>query len=221
MRRLKRKHGFETPSLVPLADMLTNTVGIMLFILIYAVIAASGTVIVQRFPVSKNTSKKQVLVVCYRDRILWLDPDAIRAAVIKQLGGRPATWNEYGRMNNMRTADAGFSIQCVAEFYKGGPEFKKGWALVQPQDGAGEEAQSLRAPRSAFATALKQMSPQRQFVYFLVYPDSLEAFQNARRLSDQAGFNWGWCPEDSDSWIHDLIVSPEPSEEGIVFDVQG
>ena len=51
MKRRRRKMQFHEPSLVPLADMLTNTVGIMVFILIFTVLTAGGATLLRRLPI--------------------------------------------------------------------------------------------------------------------------------------------------------------------------
>ena len=76
---------FDEPSLVPLADMLTNTVGISVFILIFTVLTAGGAIIAKRFPMEHSTKKSDVTYICWGDRLYPL-PDELIEQFLKPLG---------------------------------------------------------------------------------------------------------------------------------------
>lgn len=75
MRRSRRRAQFHEPSLVPLADMLTNTVGIVVFILIFTVLTAGGVVIAKRLPMEHPTEAEPAWFVCRNGRVFPMRHD--------------------------------------------------------------------------------------------------------------------------------------------------
>ena len=61
------------PSLVPMVDLLSNTVGALVFIMIFTVMAASGVVVVKRLPLEHKTESEPINFLCEKDRIIPLD----------------------------------------------------------------------------------------------------------------------------------------------------
>ena len=84
--RQRRAATFEQPSLVPMADMLTNTVGIMLFILIFASLSAGGATIYKHLPLERTTKAEAVWMLCSGGRIVSFDPDALGKQITEGLG---------------------------------------------------------------------------------------------------------------------------------------
>lgn len=56
MARRRQQSQFHEPSLVPLADMLTNTVGIVVFILIFTVLTTNGAMVTTRLPIEREVN---------------------------------------------------------------------------------------------------------------------------------------------------------------------
>ena len=224
MRRRSKSSSFEAPSLVPLADMLSNTVGIMMFILVFAVLTAAGSVVVQSFPIVAPTSKTQLLAVCKGNRVLWLDINDVNTSVAEVTGPRDPTYpNSWGhRIDNVKITHRGFDIKGKADFAASeiGDVLLRGRAQILPHDGSGEDAQAAISQGSAFRAGLSGASPDRQFVYFLVYPDSVGVFGSAKALVEHAGFETGWYPMGENTTLPDIIWSSDPSEEGMQFRIQ-
>ena len=76
---------FDEPSLVPLADMLTNTVGILVFILIFTVLTAGGAVVAKRLPMEHSTKQSDVTFICWGNRLSYL-PHTLIEEFLKPLG---------------------------------------------------------------------------------------------------------------------------------------
>lgn len=58
----------------------------------------------------------------------------------------------------------------------------------------GEQAGQLVTDGSAYAKALKQIDPRRQFIQFHVWGDSFPVYIQARKMADAAGIAAGWEP---------------------------
>lgn len=59
--RMRRRRGVDPvqPSLVPMVDLLSNTVGALVFIMIFTVMAASGVVVLKRLPMEHSSTRNQ------------------------------------------------------------------------------------------------------------------------------------------------------------------
>jgi hypothetical protein len=58
----------------------------------------------------------------------------------------------------------------------------------------GETPEQLQSPRAALRELLTQIDPKKEYLYFYVWGDSFEAYLEARRLAEEAGFQVGWVP---------------------------
>src|SRR5438270_229857 len=79
----RRKFSFEQPSLVPLADMLTNTVGIMLFILIFASLSAGRAVNFKHLPRERPTHADAVWMYSSGRKLVHFNPESLGAQIEK------------------------------------------------------------------------------------------------------------------------------------------
>ncbi len=219
MKRHITEPSFETPSLVPLADMLTNTVGIMMFILALAVLTAGGAVLARTFPIERATVKSRLLFVCVHNRILPLNEDQLKSVLEHEVGVPNADPSWARRVQGARFERNGFRLEGNAEV-AGGELLVRANVQISPLPNAGEDPAKAAAPGSAFLAALKQSSPKRQFVFFLVYPDSLDAFETARKAAQKNGYESGWYPKAAGEPIKDVLWSVE-HDEGLKIVPQG
>jgi hypothetical protein len=154
--------------------MLTNTVGIVLFILIFTVLTAGGVLVAKRFPVEQPTNRKPLFYFCSGGRVLPLDEQELSERCRRTGDGRLETQEFIVRASGLSTS-------------------------FTPRSGKGESVGQLREPDSAFRRALKRYSAEEYFLSFLVHPDGLEAFRAARELArGEFGFSTGWNPLGAD-----------------------
>jgi hypothetical protein len=71
--------------MVPLADMLSNTVGIMLFILIFVVLTAGGATIIRYFPYEKESSNSAIYLFCAYGKFYPADLQKLRKDLFANL----------------------------------------------------------------------------------------------------------------------------------------
>jgi|GEM_PF-2527986 len=208
-RRKKRHTGFHEPSLVPLADMLTNTVGIMVFILIFTVLTAGGVVIVKRLPMESSTQAQPLQFLCANGRIIPLDVGDASNKFLDPLG-KPRSYYEIDsweqKFDSQRIETENFIITGEVEFYKFDSYFYKSASVLyayiefEPKQGKGETIEDLKKPDSAFRKYLESHDSQKNFAHFLVRPDSLDLYLAARSLAiEKLGYQTGWTTNAQDT----------------------
>lgn len=206
MRKRRARAQFDEPSLVPLADMLTNTVGIVVFILIFTVLTAGGVVLAKRLPLERKTDAKPLHVFCAGNRVLPLPVDELFDEFFDPLG-RPRGYfgvpdwvrkvetrkleNEYFEV----TGDAQPSYHELAFGYSVSIRLT---LVCLPKAGTGESAAELTRPASRLRQRLAAAQASGRFVHFFVRPDSLEAFEAARAVATEMNFGTGWRPVELD-----------------------
>src|SRR5678815_5412221 len=99
------------PSLVPMVDLLSNTVGALVFIMIFTVIAASGVVVLKRLPLEHQTKSEPINFLCEKDRIIPLDNAGLDRK-LKARWGRPNSLFDFyswvARFNTLEVEDEHF-----------------------------------------------------------------------------------------------------------------
>jgi hypothetical protein len=177
--------------------MLTNTVGIKVFILIFTVLTAGGVVIAKRLPLERSTAARPLTVVCAGGRILPINEGLIDQ-FLKPLG-RPS-WDAIDgwieRYNAQRIEDEYFIVKGEGKANYWGLGVSLDLAVMfTPREGKGETSADLRLAGSGFRQFLGGHQPKDRFIYFLVQPDSLDAFAAARAVAVEMNFATGWSPQ--------------------------
>jgi hypothetical protein len=201
MRPLKKLGVAETPTLVPLADMLTNTVGIMLFILAFTVLASGGALVAKRLPCEKETEADPIHFVCANQRILPLNLD-LTDQFIDPLG-KPTSENAESWVrdfNARKLSDEYFDLTGEGEvrhsslFAFGRGVFDLS-VYFHPKPGKGETKSQITNLVSTFSTILQTNRASGKYAFFFVYPDSIESFYAARSVVvERFQMQSGWTP---------------------------
>lgn len=186
-------------SLVPMADMLTNTVGIMLFIMAFTILASAGAVVLRRLPKESSSQAAPVFFVCVNQRVLPMD----RALAIRLAQNLPKPTfstidNWLAGFNASQHEDDFFVVsgRGKATYNLGGTSARLSLsASYVPKKGAGDSAADLKASNSRFASALEKRAGATVFAYFVVYPDSVDVFREARQIAaEKYRISSGWTP---------------------------
>lgn len=198
MRRKLRRPDFEEPSLVPLADLLSNTVGIMVFIFIFTVIAAGGASVMKRLPFERSSDLDFITVFCQGDRVQPFDSGLIDRFVGASDGTLLLTEEWLEEFEERRLDDAMFRLSGeVSPFSLS--------VAVLPHAGAGDPVHELSRPGSRLHALLAKHKPNEHFVFFVVYPDAIEAFTEARAVALEAGYSTGWWPQEAGEPVRFVI----------------
>lgn len=212
-RRLDRHHhrdesSFEEPSLVPMADMLTNTVGIIVFILIFTVLAASGGELIKRLPRERKTEAGPRYYVCTGGKVYRLD-DALVDKLIDQFREDNSPPLAEGDTVGRTWTASDDALQLALRFrrqtikYGSEPERRitRLSVIITPTEDGGEGPSELAKAGSKFRKDLKQTSKDKHFVMMWVQPDGVSAFRSAREIAVAEGFGVGWMPWSGDNKI--------------------
>lgn len=203
-------------------DILTNTVGVLIFTSLFMTLVAveSGTII--RTPLVTPSQKDFHLFEIKQNRVFYVDTDMVQEQ-IKEFVSSLQTCNKpeepYGDslydyenylqelyqyrdcVINKREQLKNFSVQT--EYY----EVKLidldsfAWEYDLKKTVTGENSEELSQAHSNFREVLKKINPQKDYLAFIVRPDSFSAFRQARKLAWQEGFDVGWEPSNSDTPI--------------------
>ena len=203
MRTRRTQTQFDEPSLVPLADMLTNTVGILVFILIFTVLTAGGAVIAKRLPVEHATKKSHVTFICWSNR-LYPFPEELLDEFLKPLGKPEQSLSGFHdfvekfkarKLENKYVKLTGEADINTMPTVTGTTTSLDLTVVCTPKDGAGETAEELQSNGSEFHRWLASTDREKKCLVFLVRPDSIDVFGVARDMTVAAQFDTGWSPQ--------------------------
>jgi hypothetical protein len=213
MSRRKRKYkGSNELSLVPLADMLTNTVGVVVFILIFTVLTAGGAVIIKHLPMEHQVAlENKEYYICMEgrlfplrdeliDRVLKMDrtPDKTRdglRAAAQLLNGRSAADDNLKLALSAKYEDSSFQYGIDLEF------------TCSPARDGGLGSLDIHRSDGFFAKDLKRLQSNKTALIFWVKPDGIGAFSAAREFAIKNGFSYNWSPRDGDKPLTFVLTS--------------
>jgi hypothetical protein len=196
--RKARRASFNEPSLVPMADMLSNTVGIMVFILVFTVLTAAGAMVTKHLPMEHDPGDRvAVFFICLGEQVLPLGTlddviDSLFDDHKPPSGGGYSEWQSWTSWFDKRELD----LPCFTVKGSAGVEsfyVRASFACVA-KPGTGEDPDQLQKEKSWYRSVLERYHPDNKFVYFEVYPDGLKAFQAARTVAHTMHFDVGWDP---------------------------
>lgn len=219
-RARRRKRGV-SQNLDSFLDILTNTVGVLMFISLFATLIATGsspkTSVTIQTPISSPTEKESLWFEIQNNRISYLNLRDVREQEIELSGSLPncnrssgesnyqsCLLSVLGRQSNFRANTDNYRVKTVDNGVS---------LLFQPQStDIGETTTELTATDSAYQQVLAKFNPQEDYLIFIVRPDSFEAFRAARKQAWDAGYDVGWEPHGQDApiKIRTLIGSELP-----------
>lgn len=221
MRRRSRPAGEGVLSLVPMADMLTNTVGIMLFIMAFTILASAGAVVLRTLPKETVSQESPVFFVCVGQRVLPLDQAIARQLTDDLPKPTFSTIDSWlVRFNAARYEDDHFVVtgqgRAVYDTFARSAQLLLA-AKYTPKAGAGDDAEMLKSASSSFARTLARQAGNKTFAYFIVYPDSIDVFRQSRQIAaDAYRMSSGWSPQGQDGPVTISLtgggqgINPEP-----------
>jgi len=191
-------------SLVPLADMLTNTVGIMIFVMIFAVLVAQGTFMAMHLPMVTPTKTESAEFICYDGKILpWrlgkLSDDFFSGLPKFAVGNATSFQNT---VNKRVVSDELYVMHGICttsyeeDFFSRSARVNYFALELDLRPGVrGETVAEIRSPDSIFMREIAKLDPKRYHLTFWVDENSLEVFRKARELGRDRQFQSGWFPD--------------------------
>jgi len=189
-------------NLDPLMDVLTCTVGVMLFVVIFAVIEARGVSFKFFTPMQASETpqgKARYLFICKEGRIKPLN---ITMAYDSLHLSRFTYYNMpemIKQANNRNTEDEYFEFSYdmgESSSYWSGSR----WAIININEKdplGGDDKDQIITPESKVATIIKEIDPDKFWLAFAIFDEeSIEVFREARSIANKSGLANGWDPID-------------------------
>ncbi len=212
--RRQRKNNNPRPNLDSFLDILTNTVGVLMFIGLFVSLLAveAGTII--RTPLVSGTRKSPKFFEVRDNAIFYLSDPQLESRIEETIVTLPncnppnlPADNIPSNLYNFYRQEQLQYERCVnnrnlrlQNFYYDNGDYivtftDRGSLKYEPNVSAqGETVQDLRDNNSQFNQILEQSDPSLNYVAFIVRPDSFATFRAARQKAWNSGYEIGWEP---------------------------
>ncbi len=174
-------------------DVMTNTVGVLIFVLMFVTLAAADATVLVRTPLRSETGKHPVFFEVSGGRVIHLEPEGSDQVDAFFVSLPRITWYNMDRV-----------LTRVYAFQAGTPNYEidfSGSLLLstlgvrwRARPGAGETARAVKDTASAYQAVVRGLDPDTAYLAFIVRPDGMEAFRAAREIGRRRGLDSGWEP---------------------------
>lgn len=215
-RRARRKPLYPSQNLDSFLDILTNTVGVLMFIGLFVALVASQAGTVVRTPLLSQTNKNPRFFEVRGNRVIFIDDQAVDEQ-IETFANRLPYCEEPSIPDRIFRQDYDYYLDKIREYNNCVSQQISQWEqfeaktshyqvsfygnslLYEPlPNQPGESPEQLKQISSEFQTILSGLNPEKHYLAFVVRPDSFAAFRAAREQAWKQGFKVGWEPHQSD-----------------------
>ncbi len=216
-KRRYRKASLPTQNLDSFLDILTNTVGVLMFMTLFITLVAVESSNIVRTPLVSKTDKKPRFFEVRNNRLMFIDDQTIDRQLNQVLPNCkspdiPKSVNEedyYYYLNQIEAYQTcRLSLIDTLQNFRGRTEYYTarfsdlGSMIYEPiNEKGGELPEEMTKDNSEFNQVLKELNPNHDYLAFIVRPDSFAAFRTARKEADKLGFDVGWEPFTPDTPI--------------------
>lgn len=210
-------------------DILTNTVGILMFIGVFvSLVAVEASTMVQT-PLVKESRKTPYLIELRENSFIDLEnyfpivqdeletfinslptcvePSRPYSSSLYALRAYIDRLEDYNRCTE-RLARRASNFEVTTEHYRVSFDFIGESRIYESRNNqTGENVEELEQENSEFQKLLSELNPEEDYLAFIVRPESFPIFRKAREMAWKEGFDVGW--------------EPHPSEEPIVLGSNG
>ncbi|MEA5621177.1 hypothetical protein VB711_25570 [Cronbergia sp. UHCC 0137] len=219
---MKRKRYFTSQrpqqNLDSFLDILTNTVGVLMFISLFITLVAVQSSTIVRTPLAKETDKQPNFFEISGNRVIYLDTKSANQQIKDFFGNLPTcvkpsyisefidsyidelrnykncVENQLQQLKDFRVETENYEVELV--------DLDTGsWQYNPKSVNSGESATEVSQVDSEYRKTLSQLVPQNDYLAFLVRPDSFATFRQVREIAWKAGFDVGWEPKTPESQI--------------------
>jgi hypothetical protein len=212
--RYRRKNASPSQNLDSFLDIMTNTVGVLMFVSVFvSLIAVESDAIIQT-PLASETKKTARFFEIREGKLTYIDDQKVGDEMEKLIGNLPScnqpnssygsspssqqylsdiadyrscVQSRAGRLVNFKTETNHYYVTMTnpATFS----------LLYEPiPTNPGEDKDQLALKKSIFNGVLQKLNPNKEYLAFIVRPDSFAAFRAARKQAWAQGFEVGWEP---------------------------
>lgn len=208
-----RKQNNPGQNLDSFLDILTNTIGVLIFVSLFVSLLAVETGTIIRTPLRSETNKVGRFFEVRNNQVFYLSDSKLEAEVEQILSTLP-TCKTPEVPENIPSYLQSFYLQEIQQYeqclktrsirlenfyYDNGNyliSFTDEGSLKYDANSSsqGEDSKVLKKTDSKFINTLKQLNSEVNYIAFVVRPDSFEAFRVAREKAWSLGFEVGWEP---------------------------
>lgn len=190
-------------------DIVTNVIGVLFFVLVYASLVAIQSRnapaepevtkveahVAVNTPVLSKGETEPVILVCANNKVLYprieLLLDRAKAIINQILPDK--TLRTESELSSIRSAIEQANIRNRDfELHFIGMSLRLNFI----DQSRGDTAATLQDGQSEFGQALAEFNSNRQHIFFIVDNDSFEVFHAARKAAVDTGFKAGWEPKE-------------------------
>ena len=217
--RRRRKNSKPDQNLDSFLDILTNTVGVLMFISLFVSLIAVEADSIVKTPLASETKKTARFFEIRENKVTYLNTAKVGEAMDTVVGNLPScnkpdfdldsasaeylsgmkfykscVENRANRLINFRTQTEFYNITMVDA-----RTFTMSYEPIPNKPG--ENAEEIVLNDSKFNQALAELDPQQDYLAFIVRPDSFASFRAAREQAWGQGFQVGWEPHKTEEPI--------------------
>jgi hypothetical protein len=189
VRRVPRRRP-EPGNLDSFLDVMTNTVGVLIFVLLFVTLAAADATVLVRTPLRSETEKQPIYFEASGGRVIYLESrmaDERVDAFVRALP--PIRWYNVSYVMDQVDAFETETPNYTIDLLGGGIGVR--W---RARPGAGDTVNVVKDSASTYQQVLRTLDPDTAYLAFIVRPDGLESFRAAREAATRRGFASGWEP---------------------------
>lgn len=217
--RRRRKNSKPNQNLDSFLDILTNTVGVLMFISLFVSLIAVEADSIVKTPLASETKKTARFFEIRENKVTYLNDQEVGEAMDQVIGNLPScnkpdfdldsasaeylsgmqfykscVQNRANRLINFRTQTEFYDIIMVDA-----RTFTMRYDPIPNK--LGENVEELALADSKFNQVLEELDPQKDYLAFIVRPDSFPSFRAAREQAWEQGFQVGWEPHKTEDPI--------------------
>ena len=219
-RRQTRNNNQPRQNLDSFLDILTNTVGVLMFIGLFVSLLAveAGTVI--RTPLRSQTKKVGKFFEVRNNQVFYLSDPNIQDAIDEVVASIPIC-RPPDVPDDIPRLLYDFYLQEIAKydrcilrrnahlesFYYNNANYAvtftpEGSLKYEPiPNSNGDTTKNISKDESVFGNVLENLDPKVHYIAFVVRPDSFSAFRVARQKAWNSGYDVGWEPFTEDTQL--------------------
>ncbi len=213
---MRRKRSFVSrppqQNLDSFLDILTNTVGVLMFMSLFITLVAVQSSTIVKTPLATETDKKANFFEVSGNRVVYLDTQSANQQIKDFIGNlstcskpsyitglvdsyieelrnyQTCVENQLQELKQFQAETKNYEIKLV-DF----DSFSRQYNLKSIN--SGESGKEVNQANSEYRQTLSQLKPEKDYVAFVVRPDSFATFRQVREIAWKAGFDVGWEPQ--------------------------
>jgi hypothetical protein len=198
---MSRKKRSETLQLDSFLDIITNTIGILVVICCLAAINVNDITYIVRTPFVHKTEKIPLFFECRNLRCVPIDKEGLQNEIDKRIqklykkNVRLTGTKILSLLEDEEIGDNYYNVNLPKLF------LENIFVLIPKGEEIGESKTQIRKPDSIFVETIKDLDPEKYFIFFLVRPDSFGIYREARKILWDHGIEIGWEPLTSGKFV--------------------